>query len=291
LSARDLGFRLANRLNAAGRMGDSDPAIKLLICKEPSLAWGFAHQLEDLNRERRSIEQLISAEAIQRVEQSPALEEILILSGEEWHLGVLGIVASRLVERFQRPAILLGRDGDRYKGSARSLSGLDIKSILDKVSEHLERYGGHSAAVGLSLSVEALPAFKAAIRAELKQPRPLPQKLRKRSIDAEINLTQIRPWEIKALERLAPFGEGNPPPLLLARGVKAQSCTLRGGHLKFKIPSAYLECEALGWNMANRWSLTEGAIDLLFNPSLEYYRGRQKLILRIKDLRPTRGLG
>ena len=288
ITARDLGFRLGPRINAAGRLADAADGFHLLVGDDRGDAEALAEALDAQNLKRRAIEKRMTLQAKAQVEADPNLAAVaaLVLAGEDWHPGVVGIVASRMVDSFHRPAIMLARDGDRYRGSARSVPGVDIKAALDDCAEHLLRYGGHVGAAGLSMAAEALPAFRAALsEAVLKQCEHFgPGALH---ADAEVDLVALGPDDVAGLEAMGPFGEQNPTIKLIARGVRGRPRALRGGHLKIDVLGTAGPCEAIGWGMEGLIPMAQGPVDMLFTPRMETWRGRQRLTLELKDLRAT----
>lgn len=288
VTARDLGYRLGPRINAAGRLDDAAVGLRLLIGDDRVEARELAALLEAQNQERRHIEKRIADEAVARVEGDSTLldSSVLVLEGDDWHPGVVGIVASRLVERFHRPAILLARDGEHWKGSARSVPSVNIKQALDDCASHLTRYGGHVGAAGLALDASGLDAFREALNIAVFQqaaelgPPPL-------VVDAEVALDRLGPTDIAGLEALGPFGHANPNVRLVARGVRGRGRPLRGGHFKLDVQGTAGPCEAIGWGMEAALALASGPLDLLFSPHMETWAGRERLVLDLIDLRPT----
>lgn len=288
ITARDLGFRLGPRINAAGRLADAADGFHLLVGDDRRQAETLAEALNAQNLKRRAIEKRMTQQAKGQVEAQPdlATAAALVLAGEDWHPGVVGIVASRMVDSFHRPAIMLARDGDRYRGSARSVPGVDIKAALDQCAEHLQRYGGHVGAAGLSMAADALPAFREALSDAVLQQLDhfAPAAIR---ADAEVDLTALGPADVAGLEALGPFGEQNPTIKLIARGVRGRPRALRGGHLKIDIHGTAGPCEAIGWGMESAIPMARGLVDMVFTPRMETWRGRRRLTLDLKDLRAT----
>ena len=214
IDAGSVGFRLAPRLNAAGRLGRADGALELLLCRDEARAGEVAAELDLLNRERRATEQriLLAAEAVRaEAPEAPAL----VLAGEGWHPGVIGIVASRMVERHGRPCVLIALDGEGGKGSGRSIPAYDLHAGLTACAAHLRRFGGHRVAAGLEIDVSALESFRgdflAHARAHLSDEDLVPVE----RIDAVVPASAVGLPLAEELERLAPFGPGNPRPTLL----------------------------------------------------------------------------
>jgi single-stranded-DNA-specific exonuclease len=235
-----VAFRLAPRINAAGRLGRPDIALELILTDDTETAEALARELEHLNRERQAVEDRILREAVELVESLPERERrrrAYVLWREDWHEGVIGIVASRLVERFGRPVVLVAGSQDRWKGSGRSVARFDLHGALGVCSEHLERFGGHRAAAGLSIDPDRIEAFAEAFAshadAELAEDdlhAPLP-------VDAVVSAEDLTLPLAQELERLAPFGLGNPDVTLLVPGVRAVAPGQVGDgrHLRFRV--------------------------------------------------------
>lgn len=287
MTARDLGYRLGPRINAAGRLDDATRGLRLLIGDDPGEARALAQEVEAQNIARRQIELEIVEAALAQVEGDEALlsAPALVLADESWHLGVVGIVASRMVERFHKPAILMARVGAEFKGSARSVPGLDIKAALDDCADLLTRYGGHVAAAGMSLPLDRFEAFRArfseavlARRGEVVGPPPF-------IADGEVDLATFTYADVEAIEALGPFGEGNRAPVLIARNVRGRARPLKQIHVKVDLQVASGPAEALGWNMIEIGPMFDGPVDLLFTPEVNVWRGRRKLVLTLKAVR------
>ncbi len=240
VDATAVAFRLAPRINAAGRLGRPDLALELLLTEDRAEARSLAAQLEELNRDRQGVEERILRDAIARVEALPAPvrdRRGYVLWDESWHEGVIGIVASRLVERFHRPVVLIARSGDGWKGSGRSIADFDLHAGLAACAEHLGRYGGHRAAAGLSIESEQLEAFSEAFgrHADVELAdvdlRPLT------TVDAIVPASALTLELAQELDRLAPFGLGNPEPTLLVACIEATGATTvgEGKHLRFRV--------------------------------------------------------
>ena len=240
VDATAVGFRLAPRINAAGRLGRPDVALELLLTDDADEAERLAAELEDLNRERQAVEERILREAVALVESwSPAERQRrgYVLWDETWHEGVNGIVASRLVERYNRPVVLIARSATGWKGSGRSISTFDLHGALGACAGHLERFGGHRAAAGLSIETEQLESFREAFAAHADAVltdvdlRPVT------TIDAIVPARALTLDLAEELDRLAPFGLGNPEPTLLVASVEAVSASTvgEGKHLRFRI--------------------------------------------------------
>ena len=240
VDAGAIGFRLAPRLNAAGRLGRPEAALELLLSDSREPAAQLAAQLEELNRDRQAVEERILREAVEEIESWPESQRrrrAFVVAGADWHEGVIGIVASRLVERYARPVVLIaGTDGD-WKGSGRSIAGFDLHDGLRRCAGHLERWGGHAAAAGLSIKPENVPAFAEAFAAigdaSLEEDDLRPPTL----VDAFVHGSDLTLELCTELARLAPFGLGNPGVTLLLPGCELAELTAvgEGKHLKFRV--------------------------------------------------------
>ncbi len=235
-----IAFRLAPRINAAGRLCEAEIALELLLAPDDETAKPLAERLEELNRERQMIEDRILREAVAQVEAWPEARRRArgyVVAGEDWHEGVVGIVASRLVERFRRPVVLIAGTDGLWKGSGRSISAFDLHGALAACAGHLERWGGHRAAAGLSITREAVPAFAAAF-AEHADAALTPADLEPVTVvDAVVRGRELTTELCTELRRLQPFGLGNPAVTLLAPGCEIQEpATVGDGkHLRFRV--------------------------------------------------------
>ena len=240
VDAGGVAFRLAPRINAAGRLGHPGKALDLLLTDDRAEADRLAGELEDLNRDRQAVEDRILRDALRQIEEWPEAARRrrgYVLAGEEWHRGVVGIVASRLVERFHRPVVLIAGGDGEWTGSGRSIPAFDLHEALGVCSDHLERWGGHRAAAGLSIDPEKIPDFAAAFAAHAatvlaeEDLRPL------LAVDAVVDGRALTLELCEELERLAPFGLGNPAVTLLAVGCELSDLGAVGDgkHLKLAV--------------------------------------------------------
>jgi single-stranded-DNA-specific exonuclease len=235
-----VAFRLAPRINAAGRLCRPDIALELVLTEDAAVAEGLARELEDLNRDRQAVEDRILREATALVESLSERERRrrgYVLWHEDWHEGVIGIVASRLVERFHRPVVLVAGSQDRWKGSGRSVACFDLHGALGACSEHLDRFGGHRAAAGLSIDPDRLPAFAEAFAAHADRELGDDDLHTSIPVDAVVSAEDLTLPLAQELERLAPFGLGNPDVTVLVPGVQAvaPSQVGDGKHLRFRV--------------------------------------------------------
>ena len=240
IDASSIGFRLAPRINAAGRLCRPDIALELILTEDDARAKELAAELEDLNRDRQAIEDRILREAVACVDALPERERHrrgYVLAGEDWHQGVIGIVASRLVERFQRPVVLIAGGQDSWKGSGRSIASFDLHGALAACSAHLERFGGHRAAAGLSIDPTQVEAFAAAFGDHADTVLADSDLRQVTVVDALVSAQDLTLDLAQELERLAPFGLANPDVTLLVPGCETvvPATVGEGKHLRFRV--------------------------------------------------------
>jgi single-stranded-DNA-specific exonuclease len=240
VDASAVGFRLAPRINAAGRLCRPDVALELILTDDEATASRLAEELEGLNRERQSVEDRILREALAQVDGWPEARRRrrgYVLAGDEWHEGVIGIVASRLVERFHRPVVMIAGGGDEWKGSGRSIPSFDLHGALAACSGQLERFGGHRAAAGLSIRPDRVEAFAEAFAAHADAALADDDLRPVTVIDAVVPASALTLELAQELDRLAPFGLGNPDVTLLVASCEAVEPGVVGDgkHLRFRI--------------------------------------------------------
>ncbi len=257
LDARHLGYSLGPSINAAGRLTSATEALSLVLADDVDAALPLAERLWTLNVERRDIERRITEEAIAQVEASPDHirdADVIVAYGDGWHEGVVGIVASRLVERFGRPAIVLCRDGDDAKGSGRSLPGVDLHDLVARVSDVLTRWGGHAGAVGVSLASRDIATFADGLRGAAAGISAVIERARVRPVDAVVGVRQMDVDAAEQLQRLAPFGRGNPSVRLLvpAARLEAPGTVGEGRHLAARLVAGGAHTRAVGFSQGHR---------------------------------------
>lgn len=290
VSCGQVGFRLAPRLNAAGRMESAVPGVDLLLSTSPEESQGIAADLDAANAERQSIERRILDEAVSMVETAGdyPMRRSIVLASESWHRGVIGIVSSRLVERYHRPTILIALDDEEGigKGSGRSIPGFHLLDAITSCSSHLEGFGGHRHAAGLSLAAANLAAFSAAFESEAARLLTDDDLVPRLDIDIEVSPEDITREFAQELEKLEPFGAGNPEPVLLLRGMNVLERRVVGdGHLRLRLARDGCSFNAIAFRMAKRE--TQGRVDVAFFPEMNEWNGSSSLQLRVKDLRPA----
>jgi single-stranded-DNA-specific exonuclease len=287
--ASHCGFILGPRLNAAGRIGDAADGLRLLLTDDASEAAALAVRLDRLNGERQQLDQQMLEQALERVERAGDLEPGLVIDGDGWHPGVVGIVASRVVERFGRPTFLIAFDGEIGRGSGRSISRFDLHAALGECHELLERYGGHHMAAGLTIRRERLDEFRARFAAVARRTLAPDDLGPEQRVDLEIPLHEATP-ELERLSRyLEPCGAGNPAPVLGVRAVRfTRRAVVGSGHLKGVLEDADARLGAIGFQWADRAaSLGEGPVDAAFRLETNEWQGVVTLQARLCALAPT----
>jgi len=290
ISAGDVGFRLAPRLNAAGRMENARDVIDLFTLADPARTREIAERLDQLNRDRQRVEDEILGEILAQLESCTGLRDrrTLVLAGAGWHRGVIGIVAQRVVERYHRPALVIGVEDGVGVGSGRSIKRFHLLEALTAVSDLFDRFGGHAQAAGFTLPAERVPElerrFEECGRARL-EPADLEPAVR---VDAHVDLAEMD-WPLyRQLTELEPFGMGNPTPVFGACGVRLVTTPriLKDKHLKLRVGQAARTLEAIGWSWAERVpALAAGQqVDMAFTLEENHYQDLCNLQLVIKDL-------
>jgi len=292
IRAGQVGYILAPRLNATGRIGDAMDGLRLLLSDDAEEARELARQLETINARRQAMDQEILQQAVGAVEREVDLEEAysLVLARDGWHPGVIGIVASRLVERFGRPTILVALEGDEGRGSGRSIPGFDLHGALVRCAPHLARFGGHTMAAGLTVRRERLDdfrlAFNAIARATLEPDDLVPSQ----RVDLLVPLERLDLRLERLLQALEPCGPGNPAPVFGAEGVRARDPRVVGAnHLRFVLDDGTSRLPAIGFDWADRvgeeWAA--GPVDVAFRLERDEWMGDATLQARVVHIRPS----
>ena len=291
--AHHLGFILGPRLNAAGRVGDATDGLRLLLSDDPAEAAQLAQRLESLNVERQALDQRILDEALEQVERTadPDRDAGFVLVGDGWHPGVVGIVASRVVERYGRPTFLIAFDGDIGKGSGRSTSRFNLHDALLTCGDLLERYGGHHMAAGLTIRRGSLDAFRERFGDVARQTLSPDDLGPEQRVDLEVTLPEVNRDLERLCRYLEPCGQGNPSPVFGVRGVRFTNRSVVGnGHLKGALDDGRTRLWAIGFQWADRvpW-LDDGLVDAAFRVECDEYNGLSSLQAKLCALTPHGG--
>ena len=297
LSAEDIAFTLAPRLNAAGRLGQAQLGIELLTTQDPQRATVLAEYIDRLNGDRESLERSIVIAATKQAKEQFDIENdsAFVLAGHGWHLGVIGVVASRLSEKFHRPVVIIGMDSTGQKpatGSARSQGIIDLHATLQQCREHLLTCGGHAAAAGLRIEERSIAAFRFAfceeVSTQLKGQKPIASL----SIDAEATFKQMNLNTVSTIEKLAPFGASNPRPILVASNVEladpAKAMGSGDRHMSAKLVQYGALMRGVAFGQAE-WieplNNHRGQIDVAFRPNINEFNGMKRVELQLLDWR------
>ncbi len=294
LGAYEVGFQLGPRLNAAGRLETAGESLQLLLARDPAVAMPLAESLDSRNRERQKIERGIVEEVVGALKAKfdPKTDFVIVEGQLLWHIGVVGIVASRVLQQFYRPTIILGGEGGEWRGSGRSIAGFDLAAALRECDDLLVRHGGHALAAGLSLRPERLDAFRQRLNELARRaltPEDLQPSLR---LDAETGLHEMTFETLDELAGLKPTGQGNPTVQFCARNLTHQRPLQRIGtekqHVKMWVTDGGVTLEALWWNGGDK-SLPAGKFDLAFAPQTNEFNGRRTVQLKVLDWQATGG--
>ena len=284
-----IGYTLAPRINAAGRLCRTEEALRLLLCQDGEKASEYAAELCGLNKKRQELETVVWRDAMEILTQNPPTEPI-VLAGEDWHSGVVGIAASRLAEEFRLPAIIICMDGDLGKGSCRSYGDFNLFEGLQACSDYLEGFGGHACAAGLNIKRENIDAFRAALGRYYREHLPTCESV----VKAELLLSGfglLSMEGVESLDLLEPCGSGNPRPTMCVRDTVLESLTPIGGgkHLRLRFSKAGKAVEGVFFSRTvEELGLTEGqTADVCFCPQINEFRGRRSVQLLISSVRPS----
>ncbi len=285
-------FTIAPRINAVGRMGSADRAVDLLTAESQARANEIAAVLENENQNRRNIDEDTFQEALVLLKDqyNPDIDKVIVLAKDDWHPGVIGIVASKIVERFYRPTVMISLKNGTGKGSARSIQGFDIFQAIKTCEKLVSAYGGHKYAAGLSIKSENIPQLKSQLNkyaVNVMDEKILIPKIR---IDSELNLNDIDGKFVRILNLFAPFGPQNIRPVFMSSNLQVVGLPqiVGNNHLKFKVRQNGVVIEAIGFNLGDliyRLDPGEKNLDMVYSIDENLYKGKKTLQLRVKDLR------
>ncbi len=290
LGTYEVGFQLGPRLNAAGRLETAEEALHLLLARDEQEALPIAQRLDSQNRERQKIERSIVDEVAGavRVRFNPDTDFVIVEGQLLWHIGVVGIVASRVLQEFYRPTIIVGGDGDQWRGSGRSIAGFDLAAALRECDDLLIRHGGHAMAAGITIHPDKLDVFRSRLNDLARRALKLEDLQPPLRLDAEASLGDITLTSLAELDQLKPTGQGNPAVQFFARGLTHQRPLLRMGaekqHVKLWLTDGQTGHEAVWWN-AGQESLPVGKFDVAFAPQVNDYNGKRTVQLKVLDWR------
>ena len=288
IDSNAISFGVAPRINACGRMGFQEEALQLFLTEDSGEATKIAKRLVQFNQERQAKEKQIFEEVIEKIEKDDKDKKCIVLAEENWHHGIIGIVASKITEIYYKPSILICLEGDKGKGSGRSIPGFDLYTALTKCSDYIEKFGGHSMAIGITIKKENFEKLKEAIE-KYAQESNISDIMPIINIDKEINLKNINIEEVKSLELLEPFGEGNKMPLFLLRNLKIDSIrALSGGkHLKLTLKQDNNIVDAIGFNMGDlsKEYLLGDKVDVVGTIEINSFGNKENIQINLKDIR------
>ncbi len=289
----DVGFKLAPRLNALGRIGSAQDTVDLLVSESEDRVASIIKGIEATNRKRREIEREISEQAVEMVEANAYQHDpVIVVADERWHLGVVGIVAARLVDRYSRPALVLAIDDEGLaKGSGRSLPGLELHEVLLACTDLLIKHGGHAMAAGLTMEAKNLKAFRRRMIGEAAKRLEDCDLGPTLAIDGKVSLSELTAPVVKEVERLAPHGEGNPRPILTASDVRIlgepRLMGRKNDHVSFFVSQGGPGIRAVGFGMGDRFDelVKHQTCSLAFTPQINNWRGNESVELKLEDIR------
>jgi single-stranded-DNA-specific exonuclease len=292
LGAFEVGFQLAPRLNASGRLETAEASLTLLLASDFETALPLAQNLDLVNRERQKIERGIAETAIGVVRSKfDPQKDLVIVEGELlWHIGVVGIVASRVLAEFYRPTIIIGGENGEMRGSGRSITGFDLAAALRECDDLLVKHGGHAMAAGLSIQPEKIDLLRARLNDLARRTLKVEDLQPPLRLDAEVTLGEISLESLAELDRLKPMGQGNPLAQFFARGLVQSRPAQRMGadkqHAKMWVKAGAVTHEVVWWGAGDK-TLPDGKFDLAFAPAVNEFNGRRTVQLKFLDWRPV----
>lgn len=293
-TAGQVSHILAPRINAVGRMDEAAWGVRLLLTDDPAEADAIAERLEEENRTRQAVDRQTLEEALEMLERDydPDRDYGVVLARPGWHPGVIGIVASRVVERIHRPTVLIALEPDtgRARGSARSIRAFHLYEALEACADHLERFGGHKAAAGMEILPDRIDAFREAFNDRARAVLRPDDLVAEVDVDLEIPLHAADDELYRLLRHFGPFGVGNPAPVFVARGVRASGRPriVGDGHLKLDLVQGNARLPAIGFRMADRVNdldLSRNPFDVAFQLQENSWQGRVEIQARLVDIR------
>ena len=293
LNISDLVFKIAPRINGAGRIKHGKYAVELLLSKDPTDALSRARAIELMNSERKALDERITQQALDQIAQNKEQENYSsVVFQSDWHKGVIGIVASRLIETYYRPTVVFTSSGDFLTGSVRSVNGVDIYQILNTCKGHIEKFGGHPYAAGLTIKAEEYIGFKKAFEKAVSDIIKPEQRIPTIKYDMEISLDRITPKFFRIMNQMGPFGPGNMRPIFMTKNCldegKSRAVGDYKSHLRLSvIDDSKSTISGIGFGMANHISRIKSRdpFQLLYTIDENQYGGETSLQLKLKDIR------
>ncbi|MEA3305298.1 MAG: single-stranded-DNA-specific exonuclease RecJ, partial [Candidatus Omnitrophota bacterium] len=291
ISTKQIGYMLGPRINAAGRINSAKPALRLLMTDDEKEAVELADILNKDNRNRQKIGSSIFSEAVDRVENEVNFKDdrVIVLEGSSWHPGVIGIVASKIAERFHRPTVMISFDSNKGKGSARSIENFHLFDALSECRDFLADFGGHAAACGLEIMRENLDKFRARLNMIASKILTVDKLVPNLTIDAEIPLCSLKQELISELDALSPFGPHNPAPVLSSKALRLKGGPrrIRREGIKMLLTDNNITCEAIGFGINDMFDdiLESATVDIAYTPSINRWRGVDTLQLELMDVK------
>jgi single-stranded-DNA-specific exonuclease len=290
IDSNTISFGIAPRINACGRMGHAEEALKLFLTDNSTEATEIATKLNEYNKERQDIEKRIFDEAVEQIEKYNNKNDVIVLANENWHHGVIGIVASKITDMYFKPSILICFEDEMGKGSGRSIPGFDLYEALTKSSNHINRFGGHSMAIGITVNKSEFEEFKKDFE-EYAHNSNISDIIPVVNIDEEVKLKDINIRDVSELKLLEPFGEANKMPLFLCKNLKIQSIRAlsEGKHLKLSLKDDNFWIDAIGFNLgylSEEYRIGD-KIDVVGTLEINQFNGRESLQINLKDIRKS----
>lgn len=289
VDSTSISFGLAPRINACGRLGEAEKALKLLLTDSHEEAVKIANELNELNKERQEVEKKIINDAMGLIERDKLYnDDIIIVASENWHHGVIGIVSSKITETYYKPSVLISIEDGIGKGSGRSVDGFDLHQAISECSDCIDKFGGHEMAIGLSLKKENIEIFKEELKqvTSCKINKDLVKKLK---IDAVINPKDINFEIINSISLLEPYGEANQPPVFVTKNLKVDSVRLLSNdkHIKMTLKADNILLNAIGFNMGDRVVHIGDKFDVAYVLEINKFNNMQSIQLNLKDLKKS----
>ena len=293
LDITDVVFIISPRINAAGRIKHGNHAVELLTEFNFEQAQQFASEIEQYNSDRKDLDKQITKEAFQQIIQNEEQDRFsTVVFQEDWHKGVIGIVASRLIETYYRPTLVFTKSGDKYAASARSVKGFDVYNALDACAEHLEQFGGHMSAAGMTLKAENYQIFKDAFEKQVSSTILPEMRTPEIEIDAEINFSDITPKLIRILKQFEPFGPQNMTPVFMTKNIKdtgyAKTLGSEEEHLRLFVKQSNSDgIAAIGFGLGKKLSIAQNQnlFQLAYSLAENEWNGTISTQLMLKDIR------